>query len=108
MCKLDVVEKMSLLSPVEKMLYRLKVEESRLRLHNSITVFDKSIILYFFFLFVGVIGFINSFISINLLYALVICGIFVLLIGLIPYVKNATAQSDLIENLIHDLEKRRK
>lgn len=96
------------ISPVEKMLYRLKVEESRLKLHNSITVFDKSIVLYFFFLFVGVIGFINNLIDVNLLYGLVICGIFVLIVGLVPYIRSATAQSGLIERLINELEKRKK
>jgi hypothetical protein len=99
---------MSFVSPAERMLYRLKVEESRLKLNNSITVFDKSILLYFFFLFVGIIGFINRLIDINLLYALVICGIFVLIIGLVPYVKSATDQSSLILRLIRELEKKKK
>jgi len=98
---------MSSISPAEKMLYRLRVEESRLKLNNSITVFDKSILLYFFFLFVGVIGFINRMIDITLLYALVICGIFVLIIGLVPYVKSATDQSSLINRQIGELEKKK-
>lgn len=99
---------MSSISPVEKMLYRLKVEESRLRLHNSVTVFDKSILLYFLFLFVGIIGFINSLITINVLYILVISGIFVLMLGLIPYVRHASSQSNLITDMISELEKRRR
>jgi hypothetical protein len=99
---------MSSISPVERMLYRLKIEESGLRLNNSVTVFDKSILLYFFFLFVGVIGFINGFITIRLLYFLVISGIIVLIIGLVPYVKHASGQSILINDMISKLEKRKR
>lgn len=95
---------MSRITPTEKMLYRLKVEEYRLKLSNSVTVFDKSILLYFFFLFVGIIGFINRLLSIGWLYGLVICGIFVLIIGLVPYVKSAQDQSALLEKMIGDLE----
>jgi hypothetical protein len=96
------------LSSLEKLLYKLKLEESRLEMNNSVSVFDKSILIYFLFLFVGVIGFINDMVNLNMLYIIVIMGMFVLLIGLIPYIRGALEHSRFLEVMIHKLEKKRK
>ena len=95
------------LSSVERILYHLKMEETRLRMNHSVTVLDKSILIYFLFLFVAIVGFINSYVNVQMLYLLVICGMFVLIIGLLPYVRTAVEESGQLERMIADLERRK-
>lgn len=92
---------------LEKVLCRLKLEESKLHMNNSVNVFEKSILIYFLFLAVGVIGFINNFASLNMLYAIVLSGMVVLFIGLIPYIKSTNEHSLFLENMIHSFEKQK-
>ena len=94
------------LSDTDKAIINLEIEKSRLNREKSILVLNKSILLYFSFLFIGIIGFINNYLSRNLLNILVLMGLCVLIIGIVPYTKMMKLESQNLENLIKKIKKR--
>ena len=83
----------------------LEVEKSRLNREKSILVMNKSLILYFAFMFVAVLGFINQYINRTLLNVLVIMGLCVLIIGTVPYVRTMHSEEKRLNDLIDRLTK---
>ena len=79
----------------------LEVEKSRLNREKSMLVMNKSLILYFVFMFVAVLGFINGYINRTLLNVLIVMGLCVLIIGTVPYVKTMHAEEQRLNDLIH-------
>ena len=83
----------------------LEVEKSRLNREKSLLVMNKSLILYFAFMFVAVLGFINGYINRTLLNILIVMGLMVLLIGTVPYVKTMYAEEKRLDELIRRISK---
>ena len=83
----------------------LEVEKSRLNREKSMLVMNKSLILYFAFMFVAVLGFINGYINRTLLNVLVVMGLCVLIIGTIPYVRTMHSEEIRLNGLIQRLKK---
>jgi energy-coupling factor transporter transmembrane protein EcfT len=83
----------------------LEIEKSRLNREKSILVLNKSILLYFSFLFIGIIGFINNYVSRFYLNILVLMGLIVLIIGIIPYIHIMNSESKNINSLIKKFSK---
>jgi hypothetical protein len=81
----------------------LEVEKSRLNREKSMLVMNKSLILYFCFMFVAVLGFINGYINRNLLNVLIVMGLTVLIIGTVPYVKTMHSEEKRLNDLIQRL-----
>jgi len=86
------------------MIINLKLELSRLNRDKSHLVLDKSLMLYFVFLFVGVLGFVNGYLSSAFLQILVYFGIAVLVIGLVPYVLTMKRESERMNELVESME----
>lgn len=63
----------------------LEIEQSKLNRERSLLMLDKSLLMYFAFLIVGIIGFINEYITVKYLNIVVILSFCVLASGLIPY-----------------------
>jgi len=59
------------LSPIDKEIIELELEKSRIDREKSMLVLNKGLFLYFSFLFVAVMGFINGFLSKDLLNILI-------------------------------------
>ncbi|MBT5021986.1 hypothetical protein HOK51_00915 [Candidatus Woesearchaeota archaeon] len=78
----------------------LEVEKSRLNREKSMLVMNKSLILYFCFMFVAVLGFVNGYISKNLLNVLIVMGLAVLIVGAVPYVKTMHTEETRLNKLI--------
>lgn len=78
----------------------LKIEKSRIQREKSSIVLNKSIMLFFCFLFVGVIGFVFEYIDSFLLNILVIIGIVILIVGTIPYVIIVNKEEKKIDELL--------
>ena len=78
----------------------LEVVKSRLNREKSMLVMNKSLILYFVFMFVAVLGFINGYINRTLLNVLIVMGLCVLIIGTVPYVKTMHAEERRLNDLI--------
>jgi hypothetical protein len=102
--KNEVSEKKEALSGLDEMIINLKLELSRLNRDKSHLVLDKSLMLYFVFLFVGVLGFVNGYLSGTFLQILVYFGICVLVIGLVPYVMTMKKESDKMNELVETME----
>ncbi len=83
----------------------LEVEKSRLNREKSMLVMNKSLILYFAFMFVAVLGFINGYISRTLLNVLIIMGLCVLIIGTVPYVRTMHSEEKRLNDLIQQMRK---
>ena len=86
------------------MIVYLKLELSRLNRDKSHLVLDKSLMLYFVFLFIGVLGFVKGYLTSAFLHILVYFGIAVLIIGLIPYVMTMKKESDNMNELVEAME----
>jgi hypothetical protein len=90
---------------VKKEVVDLEVEKSRLNREKSMLVMNKSLILYFAFMFVAVLGFINGYISRTLLNVLIVMGLCVLIIGTVPYVKTMHSEEKRLDDLLRRLTK---
>lgn len=82
----------------------LEIEKSRINREKSKTVLDKSFMLYFSFLLVGVLGFVSGYIDSNMLKILVIAGIAILVIGTLPYVLITTKEDRFLEERIREFK----
>ena len=83
----------------------LEVEKSRLNREKSMLVMNKSLILYFCFMFVAVLGFINGYVNKTLLNVLIVMGLCVLIIGTVPYVKTMHYEEQRLNDLVKRLMK---
>ena len=63
----------------------LEIEQSKLNREKSLLMLDKSLLMYFAFLIVGIVGFINKYLTVQSLNVVVILSFCVLASGLIPY-----------------------
>ena len=96
---------MKTITPAEKEIIDLEVEKSRLNREKSMLVMNKGLILYFAFMFIAVIGFINGYLTQTLLNILIVMGLLVLIIGTVPYVKTMHEEEERLNNLIQGLKK---
>ena len=92
-------------NPLTKEIIDLEVEKSRLNREKSMLVMNKGIILYFAFMFIAVVGFINAYLSQTLLNVLIVMGLLVLIIGTVPYIKTMHEEEDRLNSLISSLKK---
>ncbi|MBI5398377.1 hypothetical protein HZB03_02835 [Candidatus Woesearchaeota archaeon] len=93
------------LSSAEQFVINLEVEKSRINREKSILVMNKSLVLYFVFMFVAILGFINGYISRTLLNVLIVMGLCVLIIGTVPYVKTMHEEEKRLNDLIERINK---
>lgn len=94
------------LSGIEKEIIEMEVEKSRLNREKAILVLNKSLFIYFCFLFVGIIGFINAYISKNLLNLLIVIGLIVLIVGTVPYVQTMKEEEKKLDQIIAGLKRK--
>lgn len=81
-------------------LVALEIEKSRLNREKSVMVFDKAILLYFSFLLVAVVGFINSYVNKNTFYSLVGMSLCILAVGLVPYITTMVKEEKRLNSLL--------
>ena len=82
----------------------LEIEKSRINREKSKLVLDKSFVLYFSFLIVGILGFAFNYITSIILNVLVISGIVILVIGTVPYVFIIHNEEKKIDTLLKELK----
>jgi uncharacterized membrane protein (DUF485 family) len=68
---------------------------------KSLLVLDKALLLYFSFIFVGVIGFISGYLTVILLNTLIILSFGVLVVGVLPYLVTMTREEKRLKELIN-------
>ena len=69
-------------------------------------VLNKSLLLYFTFIFIAVIGFIGEYISRQFLNILILMGLCVLVIGVLPYIKTMKKEQETLNKLLSELRKK--
>ena len=88
-----------------KKVIELEIERLRLNREKSKLVLEKSIMLYFIMLIVGVIGLIYDYIDPTTLNMMIGAGFFILIIGAIPYMRVVAREENKIKEFIYELKK---
>ena len=81
----------------------LKIEKVKLQRQRSILILNKSVMLFFAFLAVAVIGVINKIVTTTQLNILVVIGILALFVGVLPYSISSRKEEDELEKTIDEL-----
>ncbi|MDP2750808.1 MAG: hypothetical protein Q8O89_08310 [Nanoarchaeota archaeon] len=92
------------LSDIARAIIDLEIEKSKLNREKSMLVLNKSLLLYFTFLFTAVVGFVGDYIDKSLFNILILMGLCVLIIGIIPYIKTMRHEESNIDELIKTLK----
>ena len=96
---------MGKISERERALIDLELEKSKLNREKSLLVLNKSLFLYFLFLFIGVIGFVNNYVSAGYLNLLIILALIALILGTLPYISTMRKEERNLNRLILNLKK---
>jgi uncharacterized membrane protein (DUF485 family) len=97
---------MGKLSDVERAIISIELERSRLDREKSMLVLNKAMFLYFSFLFVGILGFVNQYLTQKMLNLLVIMGLIVLIVGTLPYINIMASEGKKLDKMISELRKK--
>ena len=87
----------------EEKVYEVIIEKSRLNREKSMLILNKALLLYFTFLFVGVIGFVYGYVDGLWLNILIIMGLGVLIIGILPYIRIIQAEEKKLDDMLKEL-----
>ena len=82
----------------------IMIEKSRINREKSMLVLNKSLLLYFTFLFVGVIGFVSGYVNKLLLNILILMGLCVLVIGTLPYIRIMHEEEKKLDKLLQEMK----
>jgi hypothetical protein len=83
----------------------LEIEESKINREKSQNVLNKGFTIYFFFLVLGIVGFVTDYLTSNLLNMFVITGLIILIISTLPYLAAISKEENLIKSLLKELKK---
>jgi hypothetical protein len=84
----------------QKAIIDLQIEKSKLNREKSMLVLNKALVLYFGFLLISILGFINGYIDRFLFNILILMGLAVLIIGIVPYFKTMSTEEKNINDMI--------
>ncbi len=82
------------------MLLQLEIEKSKLNREKSLLLLDKSLLMYFAFLIIGVIGFVNKYLDARYLNIMIVLSFGVLAVGLVPYMLTMSREEKKLNALI--------
>lgn len=83
----------------------LEIERSKLNREKSLVVLDKSLLVYFAFIFIAVVGLINGYMKLQTFNLVIGMSLVVLVIGLVPYVVTMRNEEKKLEGLIGELRR---
>jgi len=95
------------LTETDRAIIDLEIEKSKLNREKSMLVLNKSLMLYFVFLFLGITGVVNGYIGKTLFNILILMGLAVLVLGIVPYIRTMKAEDKNIDDMIQQLKNRR-
>ncbi|MBI2142810.1 hypothetical protein HYU20_00520 [Candidatus Woesearchaeota archaeon] len=84
----------------EEMVLALEIEKSKLNREKSLLLLDKALLVYFAFLVVGIIGFINKYLDARYLNVMIVMSFGVLAVGLVPYMLTMAGEERKLNALI--------
>lgn len=82
------------------MLLQLEIEKSKLNREKSLLLLDKSLLMYFAFLIIGVVGFVNKYLDARYLNIMIVLSFGVLAVGLVPYMLTMSREEKKLNALI--------
>jgi hypothetical protein len=88
---------------LNEMALSLEIEKSKIQREKSLLLIDKGLLLYFSFLFVGIIGFLNHYVSTTVLNMLVIMSFAVLGIAIAPYIVTMQKEENRLNELLKSI-----
>ena len=83
-----------------ELLLRLEIEESKLNREKSLLLLDKSLLMYFAFIIIGVVGFINKYLDARYLNIMIVLSFGVLAVGFVPYILTMSREEKKLNVLI--------
>lgn len=84
----------------EEMVLALEIEKSKLNREKSLLLLDKALLVYFAFLVVGIIGFVNKYLDARYLNVMIVMSFGVLAVGLVPYMLTMAGEEKKLNALI--------
>lgn len=84
----------------DEMVLSLEIEKSKLNREKSLLLLDKSLLVYFAFLIVGIIGFVNKYLDARYLNLMILMSFGVLAVGLVPYMLTMAGEEKKLNALI--------
>ena len=84
----------------DEMLLQLEIEMSKLNREKSLLLLDKSLLMYFAFLIVGVVGFVNKYLDVRYLNIMIVLSFGVLAVGFVPYILTMSREEKKLNVLI--------
>ena len=94
------------LSKKDELLLQLELEKSKLNREKSMLLLDKALLMYFAFLIIGVVGFINKYLDARYLNIVIMLSFGVLTVGLIPYALTMSREEQKLNTLIANVRNR--
>ena len=79
---------------------QLEIEKSKLNREKSLLLLDKSLLMYFAFLIIGVIGFVNKYLDVRYLNIMIVLSFGVLAVGFVPYILTMSREEKKLNALI--------
>ena len=76
------------------------LEHSRMNREKSLLVLDKSLLMYFSFIFVGVVGFVAGYFDARFLNIMVVLSFGVLAVGVVPYLMTMHQEEKRLNSLM--------
>ena len=92
-------------SESERMLFEVQLERLKIEREKAVIALDKGMLLYFVFLTIAVLGFINGYFKAKYLNILVVMGFIVLIVAIIPYVRVSRLETKKLNELEKNLKK---
>ena len=94
------------LSEKEKKLARLEIRKSKIKTSVAISALNKAVLVYFVFLVIGTIGFVNGYIHYTIMNLLIIAGILALVLGGVTFIITLARESKNMNQIIEGVKKR--
>ena len=91
------------LTDAEKTYIQLKIEKTKLDRERSMIILDKGLLLFFAFLILAIVGFLNKLIGQMTLNILVVAGLCVLMLSILHYTMIARKSEKDIDNILKSL-----
>jgi preprotein translocase subunit Sss1 len=82
------------------------LEHSRMNREKSLLVLDKSLLMYFSFIFVGVVGFVGGYLDSKFLNIMVVLSFGVLAVGIVPYIITMHKEEQRLNSMIEGMKHR--
>lgn len=93
------------ISEVEKKIIEIKIEKLRLNRERAVLILNKGVAVYFAFIIMAILGFINGLIDTLWLNILVLGGLVILIVAVLPYAKAMQREEQEMNNMLHELIK---